>query len=163
MPALTNEKGLKKVLLPEATAHSVSRELKLTEDQLAKLQSALDNKLPLKMAIGLRSKLWAVVDGTDAKMTMVAREAAEGEVGSGDGDGDDEIVDEDLTPPDDGEEIPEEEEEEEEEQEMSLERTSDMTLERAVPVRSPRGRKLVGATIKIYAVAVFHPHFRKSR
>jgi hypothetical protein len=130
----------KTVLQPEATAHIVSRELTLTPQQLAKLQAALDAKRPLKMNIGLHSKLWAV------SPPIMARMAA-----NGDGEEeDDEIVDEDLVPPDDGTEIPEDEEEEPVPPEIFAKSSAAF------------GRKLVGATIKIYAVAVFRPEFKKN-
>jgi hypothetical protein len=135
----------KTVLLPEPVAHIVSRELRLTPEQLAKMQAALDARLPLKMNVGLHSKLWAVGSGGTAKMSL----AAEGE------EDDDDIVDDDLEPPDDGTDIPEEEEEEPEPPEMFAKIA-------ATSMIAPRGRKLVGATIKVYAVAVFRPEFKKT-
>jgi len=136
------------VVLPEATAHIVSRELTLTPEQLAKMQAALDAKRPMKMNIGLHSKLWAVSSGAralTAKMSLAAEETED----------DDDIVDDDMEPPDDGTDIPEDEEEEEENSNGSEEFAKSAAM-------TTRRRKLVGATIKIYAVAVFRPEFSKS-
>jgi hypothetical protein len=124
MPKKATSKNLQTIVMPEATAHIVTRELTFSSAQLARLQAALDAKKPLKMNLGLHSKVWGVV----------ARPQ----------DDDDEIVDQELVPPDEGGDIPEDEEEEPQ-----------------PPIGSMKGRKLVGAKIKVYAVAVFQPKFQK--
>ena len=116
----TKTKAAGTVVFPEAAAHIVSRELRFTPDQVTKLQAALDAQLPLKMNIGLHSKVWSVI------------------VRPGD-DGD--IVDQEFVPPDDGGDIPED--------------------PQPTPPIAAEGRRLIGATIKVYAVAVFRPEFER--
>jgi hypothetical protein len=164
MPTLTKKatksvrapKENKKVLVPEPMAHSINRKIRLTDDQLAKLQLALDDKLPLMMSIGLQAKLWGVVVEGSAKKAPLARTRAARAVGGvsiGYGDGEEDIVDEEVLPLDDGAEIPEDEEEEEEGPEAIFGKNGGKGS-------SSRG-KLVGATIQYYAVAVFRPEFKK--
>ena len=141
-------KALKPILMPEASAHIVQRELKFTPAELARMQSALDKNLPLKMSVGLRSKIWGVGTGASARMTLLKLDAGPT--------ADDEIIDKPLEPPDGGGEIPTDEEEPPPEESYAT-----TTSFAKMNLAAGKGRRLVGATVKVYAVAVFQPEFSK--
>lgn len=140
-------KALKPVLMPEATAHIVQRELTFTPTELAKLQAALDKNLPLKMSVGLHSKIWGTGAGSSTTMKLM-------KVGTGPT-ADDEIVDQPVEPPDDGTVIPTDAEEPPPEIYAATASFAKASL------AATKGRKLVGAKVKFYAVAVFQPEFSK--
>jgi hypothetical protein len=148
-------KAQKPILMPEASAHIVQRELKFTPDQVAKMQLALDNELPLKMSLGLQSKIWgmSLSSASASRTTLLKLDAGST--------GDDPIVDEPLQPPDGGGDIPTDEEPQPPPPEAYVAASfAKASLAKTGPIVS-NGRRLVGAKVKVYAVAVFQPEFSK--
>lgn len=157
MPTPAKAKASKFVRFPQATAHILERKIELTPEQTDKLQAALDGKLPLKMKLDVKTKLWAI-DDVPPEMKMA--------VASG-GDDDEEIIDETFEPDDDGVDIPEDEEEDPDEEQSGGDSGDGGDGEMSLAARSTakggkRKKVLVGATITLYAVAVFRPKYQRA-
>jgi hypothetical protein len=81
------------VVRPEPTARIITRTLEFNQDALDRLNAALDQKKPLKLAVNVGSKVFVPLFRTRGKL-----------------DGEIIVEDPEVEPPDTGEEIPEDEE-----------------------------------------------------
>lgn len=118
-------------LVPQSTAHTIRRVLEVPPAHLAKMKECLAQGMPMKIALDVTSKLYAVPNGE-------SRRALDGGL-----DDEEIIIDEQpIEPPDDGGEIPEEEEEE----------APELAFARSGP-------EIKSISIEIYAVAVFRPKY----
>jgi hypothetical protein len=115
-------------VLPQSMAHTFQRELVLPPANLAKMNELLAQGLPIKISLDVKSKLFTPVVGG--------------------GMGDDEIIidDQDLQPPDPGEDIPEEEQNPE-----------------AIRSGAATAQYLTGVTIQVFSVAVFRPQYSSTK